>query len=351
MTRLQEKEFGKLPDGTIVRLYTLAGRRGLVAKVTNYGAILTELHAPDRHGEAANIVHGFDNLEQYAKGHPGFGATIGRFANRIARARFSVDGVEYRLAANNGRNHLHGGLRGFDKAVWKAAPLKMTANGAAAVQFTWFSVDGEEGYPGNLEVSVTYAVTDDNDLRIDFVATTDKATPINLTNHSYFNLAGSGDVLGHEMQINADRYTPVDDELIPTGEIAGVKGTPLDFTRPAPIGARIEQLKPNPGGYDHNYVLNRDGGAAPSLAARTCEPTSGRVLEVFTTEPGMQLYTGNFLDGKHTGVGGVIYGRHSGFCLETQHFPDSPNHPDFPDCTLRPGQTLRSTTIYRFSAE
>jgi aldose 1-epimerase len=292
------------------------------------------------------VVHGFDNLEQYAKGHPGFGATIGRFGNRIARARFTLDGREYTLAANNGRNHLHGGLKGFDKVVWDARSLPATDH-EAAVQFRYLSKDGEEGYPGNLSVTVTYTLTDDNALRIDYEATTDKATPVNLTNHSYFNLAGEGDVLDHEVMIAADRYTPVDDELIPTGEITSVKGTPLDFTRPMQIGARIEQLKPKPGGYDHNYVLNRDGKAL-ALAARATEPKSGRGMEVLTTEPGMQLYTGNFLDGKYTGVGGVAYGRHSGLCLETQHFPDSVNRPNFPSTILRPDETFESTTVFKF---
>jgi aldose 1-epimerase len=319
----------------------------MVARITAYGAILTELRAPDRYGRVANVVHGFDNLEQYVKGHPGFGATIGRFGNRIARARFTLDGKEYTLAANNGRNHLHGGLKGFDKFVWEAKPLP-AGDHEAAVQFTYSSKDGEEGYPGNLSVTVPYTLTDDNELRIDYHATTDRATPVNLTNHSYFNLAGDGDVLDHEVMIAGDRYTPVDDELIPTGEIAGVKGTPLDFTKPMRIGARIEQLKPRPGGYDHNFVLN-GGGKSLALAARVTEPKSGRVMEVLTTEPGIQFYTGNFLDGKYTGVSGVVYGRHSGFCLETQHFPDSVNRPNFPSTILRPGGTLKSTTVLKFS--
>jgi len=347
MTRLEEKEFGKLADGTPVRLFTLSTANGMVARVTSYGAILTELRVPDRNGKIGNVVHGFDNLKQYAGGHPFFGAIAGRVANRIAKATFTLDGKEYTLAANNGRNHLHGGLKGFDKVVWDARPLPATDH-EAAVQFRYLSKDGEEGYPGNLSVIVTYTLTDNNELRIDYEATTDKATPVNLTNHSYFNLAGEGDVLDHEVIIASERYTPVDDELIPTGEIASVQGTPLDFAKPVRIGARIEQLKPKPGGYDHNFVLN-SAGKSLAPAARVSEPKSGRVLEVLTTEPGIQLYTGNFLDGTHKGIGGVVYGRHSGFCLETQHFPDSVHHPNFPSTILRPGGTFKSTTVFRFS--
>jgi aldose 1-epimerase len=347
MTSISEQDWGQTPEGTPVKLYTLTNRNGVVIKITNYGAIVTELHVPDRTGASANVVLGFDNLEQYLKGHPGFGAVIGRFANRIAKARFTLDGQEYQLAANNGPNHIHGGLKSFDKVVWDAKTLPSKPN-AASVQFTYLSKDGEEGYPGNLSVAVIYTLTIDNELRIDYHATTDKATILNLTNHSYFNLAGSGSVLGHELFIKADRYTPSDAELIPTGEIAPVKGTPLDFTQPTLIGDRIDQLKPSPGGYDHNYVLNH-GGTSLALAARAYEPKSGRVLEVSTTEPGVQLYTGNFLDGRLVGVGGVAYDRHSGFCLETQHFPDSINKPNFPSTVLRPGQTFQSTTVFRFS--
>jgi len=346
MVTVHQQEWGKTPDGTVVHLFTLTNRQGVVAKVTSFGAILTELRVPDRAGRPANVVLGFDNLDQYVKGHPAFGATIGRFANRIAKARFSIDGVEYKVAANSGANHIHGGRQGFDKRVWQARPL-LPKDREAAVEFSYVSQDGEEGYPGNLKVTVTYTLTDSGELRIDYRASTDKATPINLTNHSYFNLAGSGDVRDQELMINADRYTPADGELIPTGEIASVKGTPLDFTKPLKIGARIEQLKPQPGGYDHNYVINGDPGTL-RLAARATEPRSGRVMEVSTTEPGVQLYTGNWLDGKVKGVDGVVYPRHGGFCLETQHYPDSVNKSMFPSPILRPGQTFNSTTVFKF---
>ncbi len=346
---VQQQEWGKTADGTIVQLFTLTNRHGMVAKVTSFGAILTELHAPDRAGRSVNVALGFDNLDQYLKGHPGFGSTIGRFANRIGKARFVIDGVEYKVAANNGANHIHGGRKGFDKVVWQAKVVPPTAT-EAGVEFRYLSKDGEEGYPGNLDVTVTYTLTDANELRIDYRARTDKPTPVNLTNHSYFNLAGSGDVLDHELQLFADRYTPADDELIPTGEIASVKGTPLDFTKPGKIGARIEQLKPKPGGYDHNYVINGEPGTL-RLAARARDPKSGRVMEVSTTEPGVQLYTGNWLDGKTRGTGGVVYPRHGGFCLETQHYPDSVNKPQFPSPILRPDKTLHSTTTFKFSAE
>jgi aldose 1-epimerase len=343
------KDFGKMPDGSPVKLYTLSNSKGMVAKLMDYGAILTELHVPDRQGKSANVVLGFDNLGQYLGGHPHFGATTGRVANRIAKARFTLDGHEYKLAANNGPNHLHGGLKGFDKVLWNSKVLPGSAS-EAVVQFSYLSKDGEEGYPGNLSVTVLFALTEDNALRIEYAATTDKSTPVNLTNHSYFNLATGGDILSHELKLSADQYTPADNELIPTGKIASVKGTPLDFTKPTAIGARIEQLKPNPGGYDHNFVVN-GGGKSLVLAARVLEPTSGRVMEVLTTEPGIQLYTGNFLDGKLKGFGGVIYNRYGGFCLETQHYPDSINQPHFPSVVLRPGQTFKSTTVYKFFAQ
>ena len=347
MASLEEQNFGKLEDGRPVRRFALKNANGMVVKVMTYGALVTELHAPDRNGAFTNVVLGFDNLITYLRGHPCFGAIAGRYANRIAKARFQLDGREYLLAANNGPNHLHGGLRGFDKVLWDARPVTVDQN-AVAVRFTYLSRDNEEGYPGNLHVAVTYTLTDNNELRIDYDVTTDKPTVLNLTNHSYFNLAGAGDVLDHEVQIAADRYTPVDDELIPTGEIAPVQGTPLDFITPKRIGERIAQLKPKPGGYDHNFVLN-SGGQSLAFAGRVRELKSGRVLEVHTTQPGMQLYTGNFLDGKHKSSTGVAYGQHSGFCLETQHFPDSPNHPNFPTTELRPGSRFQSTTIYKFS--
>jgi aldose 1-epimerase len=348
MIRLEEKEFGQTPEGTVVRLFTLRNAKGAVAKVMNYGAIITELHMPDRSGRLTNVVLGADNWEAYRKGFPASAAVIGRFANRIAKARFSLEGVEYKLTANSGPNHIHGGRRGFAQVVWQAKALPVQEH-EAAVQFSYFSKDGEEGYPGNLTVTVTYTLTDDNELRIDYGATTDKATPVNLTNHGYFNLAGGGDALGHELWLAADRYTPADDQLIPTGEIASVTGTPLDFTTPTAIGARIEQLKPKPGGYDHNYVL-KGGGQLPVLFARAFEPKSGRVMEVSTTEPGVQLYTGNHLRNL-VGAGGATFGRHGGFCLETQHYPDSPNKPEFPSAIVRPGQNFKSTTAFRFSTK
>ena len=346
MTNIQVEEFGKLPDGTSIKRYTLKNRNGVIAKVMEYGAILTELWVPDKDGRSGNVVAGFDNLEQYLQGHPYFGATTGRYANRIAKGRFTLEGKEYTLATNNGPNALHGGLKGFDKQVWKSESVT-GKSGQQSVRFSYVSRDGEEGYPGNLSATVVYTLTDEDQLGIDYSAKTDKATVVNLTNHSYFNLAGGGDILGHVVQINSDRYTPVNDQLIPTGELASVEGTPLDFRKPMPIGERIEKLKPVPGGYDHNFVINRRGPGL-ELAATVKEPKSGRKLEVLTTEPGMQLYTGNFLDGKLKGVNGVVYNRHSALCLETQHFPDSPNQPKFPSTTLLPGVEYKTTTIYRF---
>jgi aldose 1-epimerase len=297
------------------------------------------------------VALGFDNLNQYVTGNPFFGAIAGRVANRVAGARFSLDGKEYTLAANNGRHHIHGGAKGFDKVLWKGR-VCTPKPGQSAVAFEYVSREGEEGYPGTLSVRVTYTLTDDNELRIDYEATTDRATPVNLTNHSYFNLAGAGrgDVLGHELTLRAARYTPSDADLIPTGAIEPVAGTPLDFTQPARIGARIAQLKPKPGGYDHNYVLDAGGGAL-ALAARVVEPVSGRTMEVLTTEPGVQLYTGNHLNERIVGPGGVKFGPHSGFCLETQHFPDSINQPTFPSTVLRPGERYRSTTVFRFGVQ
>jgi aldose 1-epimerase len=343
---VKKSSFGKLPDGTAVSLYTLTNANGLVAKATNYGAILTELHVPDREGKLVDIVLGFDNLAQYLQGHPHFGGTIGRVANRIAKGQFTLDGQTYKLAINNGPNHLHGGLKGFDKVLWKATSQK----GAAAVKFTYTSPDGEEDYPGKLEVTVLMTLTDANELRLDYTAVTDKPTPVNLTNHSYFNLAGSGEVLSHELMLAADNYTPSNAELIPTGEVKPVKDTPMDFTSPQPLGSRFSQLKCEPVGYDHNFVLN-SGGKALALAARVVEPKSGRVLETHTTEPGIQLYTANFLNGSLTGKNGIVYGQHTAFCLETQHFPDSVNQPKFPSVILRPGETYRQTTIYKFATK
>ena len=347
MSTLEEREFGKLQDGRAVQLYVLRNSHGMVAKVMSYGALLTELHVPDRNGAVTNVVLGFDNLQSYINGHPFFGATTGRVANRIAKARFRIDGQEYQLASNEGANHLHGGLRGFDKVLWGAKPVRVEKN-AVAVQFHYLSRDGEEGYPGNLDVRVTYTLTDNNELRIDYEAITDKATIINLTNHSYFNLSGAGDILDHEVTIAAERYTPIDEQLLPTGQIANVKETPLDFTAPRRVGERIDQLKPKPGGYDHNFVLNSEGKSL-AFAARLRDPKSGRIMEVHTTEPGIQLYTGNFLDGSQRGFG-TTYTKHSGLCLETQHFPDAPNHPNFPSIVLRAGQRFQSATVLKFAS-
>lgn len=341
-------DFGKTPEGTPVEMYVLSNGK-MTVKVITYGAIVTEINVPDRNGKLADVVLGFESLEGYLGGHPYFGAATGRVANRIAKARFTLEGKEYKLAANNGPNTLHGGIKGFDKVVWKA--LEVSGPAGPAVKMSYLSPDGEEGFPGNLSVSVTYTVTADNALRIDYAATTDKPTPVNITNHSYFNLAGpaAGSVLGHELMLASDLYTPVDDTLIPTGEITSVQGTPLDFTRPATLGSRIAELKGEPGGYDHNYVL-RSGGKELALAARVTEPVSGRILEMFTTEPAVQLYTANFLDGTLKGKHEVVYKKQHAFCLEAQHYPDSANQPKFPSTILRPGSTYTQTTIYKFSA-
>jgi aldose 1-epimerase len=349
MKRIEEQEFGRMPDGTVVKLFTLRNGHGMVAKVMSYGAIITQVQAPDRNGAMANVVLGADTLEAYLNGFPAAAAVIGRVANRIAKARFALDGVEYKLAANSGPNHIHGGRKGFAQMVWDAKALPSGAHDSA-VQFTYFSKDGEEGYPGNLTASITYTLTDNNELRLDYEARTDKATLVNLTNHAYFNLAGSGDVLGQELWLAANGYTPADEQLIPTGEIASVEGTPLDFTTPTPIGARIEQLKPRVNGYDHNFVLVPDA-QSPVLCARARDPKSGRIMEVLTTQPGVQLYTGNHLQNV-VGAGGAKFGNtHPAFCLETQHFPDSINHPNFPSTVLRPGQVFKSTTVFKFGVK
>ncbi len=337
--------FGKT-GGTPVEIFTLRNANGLEVRATNYGGIITSVRVPDRSGRFGDVVLGFDTLDPYVNDHPFFGAIVGRYGNRIAKGRFSVDGQTYTLATNNGPNHLHGGRTGFDKVVWNAALV----DGRAGVVFSRRSADGEEGYPGNLEVRVTYTLTDRNELVIDYYATTDKATPVNLTQHSYFNLAGAGDILGHQLTIDADRYVPVDATLIPTGALAPVDGTPFDFRKPTPIGARIdlphEQIT-NGLGYDHTWVLNR---TRPGLqrAARVVETTMGRTLEVATTEPGVQFYSGNFLNGSLSGKDGRVYHRRTGFCLETQHFPDSPNNPTFPSTILRPGQEYTSQTVFTF---
>jgi len=345
-----KQPFGKTPEGAPVDLYTLTNSKGVRVSITNYGGIIVSLFTPDRNGQAGDIVLGFERLEDYLKGHPYFGAIVGRYGNRIAKGRFTLDGVTYKLAQNNGENHLHGGLKGFDKKLWQAGDWTDAEGQHLLLSYT--SPDGEEGYPGTLNVRVTYTLNEQNQFRIDYAATTDKATVVNLTNHSYFNLAGEGDILGHLLRLNADRFTPVDAGLIPTGELRPVKGTPFDFTAPTAIGARIEQNDEQlrfGRGYDHNFVL-RGGGGALAEAAEIYEPKTGRVLKVLTSEPGVQFYTGNFLDGTLTGKGGRVYVRRSGLCLETQHFPDSPNQPAFPSTVLRPGETYRSTTVWEFSA-
>lgn len=339
--------FGSV-NGTAIDRFTLKNANGVEVQAITYGGIITSIKTPDRHGAAGDIVLGFDTIEGYLQDHPFFGAIIGRYGNRIAKGRFTLNGTTYKLAANNGANHLHGGVKGFDKVVWKGEPLA----GKNGVAFTRTSPDGEEGYPGNLNVRVSYELTDKNQLIVEYHATTDKATPVNLTQHTYFNLAGdgSGDILGQSLMLNADRFTPVDGTLIPTGEIANVEGTPFDFRQPALIGARIAQAHPQlkfGEGYDHNWVLNRSGNGL-QMAAVASDPASGRTLEITTTEPGIQFYAGNFLDGKLTGKGGHVYKHRTGFCLETQHYPDSPNHPDFPSTVLQPGQEYTTSTVFTF---
>jgi aldose 1-epimerase len=347
---LQTQPFGT-QDGRPITLYTLTNSHGVEVRTMNYGGIILSIRVPDRKGQLADNVLGHDTLEGYIPNPPYIGALIGRYGNRIANGTFTLDGKTYTLPKNDGPNTLHGGIkRTFDKVVWDGEARK---GGQPSVTFTYLSKDGEEGFPGNLKVKVTYTLNDENELVFDYVATTDKATPINLTQHSYFNLAGEGtsDILRHEIIINADRFTPVDKNLIPTGELRAVKGTPLDFTTSTKIGARIdddyEQLVLGHG-YDHNFVINRKGDDMV-LAARVYEPTSGRVLEVSTTQPGVQFYTGNFLDGTVTGKQGHVYKRRYGFCLETQHFPDSPHHPEFPSTILKPGENFQSKTIFKFS--
>ena len=350
-TPIQRADFAKTRDGVAVSVYTLTNKNGVTARITNYGGIVVSLMVPDRNGKMADVVLGFDSLDGYLQ-NPGpfFGALIGRYGNRIGHARFTLDGRVYQVDRNDAENSLHGGARGFDKRVW--TPKELTDGG---LELRYLSRDGEEGYPGNLRANATYHLTDANELRIDYGASTDKDTVINLTNHSYFNLegAGTGDILDHRLMLNADRFTPVDAGLIPTGELQEVAGSPFDFRTSTSIGARIEvnneQLRAGKG-YDHNWVLNR-GSDGLTLAARIVESSTGRILEVFTTQPGVQFYAGNFLDGTIKGKGGKVYGRRSGFCLETQHFPDSPNKPAFPTTELKPGQRFQSTTVFRFSTE
>ena len=354
-SKMQKQAFGKTADGQAVDLYTLTNKNGMEVAISNYGGTVVSLKAPDNKGKFDDIVLGYDKVKDYEAGKAYFGAIIGRYGNRIGKAKFSIGKSNYTLATNNGENTLHGGNVGFNRRVWTAKDVSGPTG--AALELIYLSKDGEEGFPGNLSCKVVYTLTEQNSLKIDYSATTDKETVVNLTNHSYFNLTGqgNGDILQHHLLLHADRFTPVDAGLIPTGELRPVKGTPFDFLKPTAIGARInqdeEQIKLGMG-YDHNFVLNRGiKNGALALAAVVHEPTTGRVLEVWTTEPGVQFYTGNFLDGTGTGKGGKPYARRTAFCLETQHFPDSPNHPAFPSTLLKPGAHYRTTTVYKFSAE
>jgi aldose 1-epimerase len=349
--QVSKRPFGTLADGTPVDLYTLRNENGAEVGISTYGGLVIFLRVPDRDGKFDDVVLGYDGLAGYLKDTPYFGAMIGRYGNRIAKGKFTLDGKEYTLAINNGPNALHGGLKGFDKVVWNAR-IQVSPTGPS-LELNYVSKDGEEGYPGNLTVKAVYTLTEDNALKLEYTATTDKDTVVNLTQHSYFNLAGKGDILGHIVMIPADKFTPVDKTLIPTGELKPVDGTPFDFRQPTPIGARIsqddEQLKFG-GGYDHNWVINKQMGEL-TLMAKVTEPTSGRVLEVLSTEPGLQFYTGNFLDGKITGKGGQKYEFRNAFCMEPQHYPDSPNQPNFPSVVLKPGEIYKNTIIFKFSVQ
>lgn len=346
---ITKEAFGLLPDSAQVYLFTLTNANGVKMKVTNYGGIITALEVPDANGKMADVVLGYDNLDGYLKATPYFGAIVGRYGNRIAGGRFILDGQEYTLAQNDNGNTLHGGIKGFDKVVWDAAELRDSAS--VGLRLHYLSPNGEEGFPGNLDVNVEYRLTNSNELVIHYHATTDKTTPVNLTHHSYFNLngAGNGTILDHHMQIHASAYTVVNESLIPTGELRDVTGTPMDFNDPVAIGERVAEVGGEPKGYDHNYVLKQPSLAY--IAARVTDPVSCRVMEVYTDQPGMQFYSGNFLDGTITGKQGKKYEQYYGFCLETQHFPDSPNQPAFPSTILRPGEVYESTTVYRFGAE
>ena len=351
---VMQAPFGTTSDGEAVEVYTLTNANGVEVRAITYGGIIISLRVPDKDGQLDDVVLGYDTLDGYlANNSPYLGALIGRFGNRIGKGTFTLDEQTYSLAVNNGPNHLHGGLKGFDKVVWQAESFDDEAG--VGVVFTYTSADGEEGYPGTLSVRVTYTLTGQDALIVAYHATTDKATPVNLTQHTYFNLAGPGtnDILGHELTLHADRFTPVDSTMIPTGELRSVAGTPFDFSQPTAIGARIDQQEEQliwAGGYDHNFVLN-PGTDSLALAARVYEPTTGRVLEIHTTEPGVQFYTGNFLDGSITGKAGHVYEHRYGFCLETQHYPDSPNQPNFPTTILRPGSAYRSRTVFSFAVE
>lgn len=352
ISTISKEAFGQLPDGQQADLYTLTNANGMTVNITNYGGIITKLTAPDKNGQWADVVLGFDSLAPYLSGHPFFGALVGRYGNRIAKGKFKLNGQEYSLAINNGPNALHGGTKGFDKVIWKATEIKQDS--VVGLQLEYTSKDMEEGYPGNLTVKVVYTLDNENALTIDYTATTDKPTVVNLTNHSYFNLTGlKRDILDHEVTIASDSIVPVDTTLIPTGKLRAVEGTPFDFRKATKVGAGIdkiedEQIKAG-GGYDHCWVLKRSGDGLEKFAT-VKDPESGRVMEVFTTEPGVQFYTGNFLDGKLTGKG-ATYSKRFGLCLETEHYPDSPNQPQFPTTTLNPGETYKTTTKYKFSAQ
>jgi aldose 1-epimerase len=352
MSGCEESNFGTASDGSAVKIYTLRNAAGMEARITNYGGIVVSLKTPDRNGKFADVVLGFDSMDGYRTNPPYFGAIIGRYANRVAGGKLSINGVKYQLPVNSGTNCLHGGIKGFDKRVWTPKFDK----DRASLELTYVSRDGEEGFPGTLTARVVYTLTDANELKIDYSASTDKDTVINLTNHSYFNLSGQNGstVLNDQIMINADAFTPVDQNLIPTGEIKSVAGTPMDLRQPTAIGAHVDDSYPQlvmAGGYDHNWVLNKKSPDELSFAARASDPTSGRVLEVWTTQPGVQFYTANFLDGTLAGKGGEKYPRRGALCLETQHYPDSPNQPNFPSVILKPGQTYHETTLYRFSTK
>ena len=351
---IDKKPFGAMPDGTSVEVYTLANDQKMSVQILTYGGVVHAIDVPDRDGKVGNVALGFAKLEDYLTKSPYFGNITGRYANRIAKGAFTLDGTTYKLATNNGPNALHGGIKGFDKKVWQAKEVSGPDN--VGLELSYTSPDGEEGYPGALATKVTYTLTDKNELRVDYEATTDKPTVVNLTNHTYFNLAGegSGSILGHELMLNASAFTPVDASLIPTGEIAKVAGGPMDFTSPTAIAARIrndDQQLVFGKGYDHNFVLDKPQQGALSLAARVHEPTTGRVMEIYTTEPGIQFYSGNFLDASLVGTSGKMYRQSDGFCLETQHFPDSPNHPEFPSTVLKPGEVYKTSTVHHFMTD
>ena len=350
-TNIKKEPFGRTPDNGIADLYTLANRHGMQAAITNYGGIVVQLRVPDHKGHFADVVLGYDGLEGYLHDKAYLGALIGRYGNRIAQGKFTLEGKTYTLPRNDGENTLHGGLKGFNQVLWKATELE--DNQGPGLQLEYLSKDGEQGFPGNLSVKVIYTLTDQNELKIESSATTDKETVVNLTNHSYFNLvgAGNGDILRHQVTLRADKFTPVNEWLIPTGELRSVQSTPMDFRTPTAVGARIDQDDQQlryGRGYDHNWVLSSGGSKTPTLAATVYEPDTGRVLELWTTEPGIQFYTGNFLDGVK-GKGGKTYLRRYALCLETQHFPDSPNHPNFPSTVLKPAERYHAVTIYKFS--